>query len=186
MILSVLFNNEVHYSESWDATSRLITEAMESLRGEEQEADGAFYPGDDAWFRLAERGDSDEAPVAKSYLRVAINRHTGYGAAVWFVNQEFPKGGEIYESVWISDNSEPPDFDPRVVSDPHYPLFHDPTSTLPIPRIRTVVEEFCRVGTGERPECISWVAGEMNGQRFDRPPITEFVEDPEIDWDSLR
>ncbi|MFJ8746515.1 Imm1 family immunity protein [Embleya sp. NPDC127516] len=86
----------------------------------------------------------------------------------------------------MSDNPEPPDLDPRVVSDPCYPLFHDPSSALPIPRIRAALEEFCRAGTGERPECIDWVVGGMNGQRFDRPPIAEFVEDPEIDWDSLR
>ncbi|MFE2568150.1 Imm1 family immunity protein [Streptomyces mirabilis] len=93
-----------------------------------------------------------------------------------------PGWGEVYESVWISDNPQPPCFDPRVVSDPGYPLFHDPASALPLERVRAALEEFCRAGTGERPECISWAPGDANGQRLDRAPMVEQVEDPVIDW----
>ncbi|MER7735969.1 Imm1 family immunity protein [Streptomyces erythrochromogenes] len=37
-------------------------------------------------------------------------------------------------------------------------------STLPLAQIRAALEEFCRKGTGGRPECISWVKGEINGE----------------------
>lgn len=85
----------------------------------------------------------------------------------------------------MSDNPEPPGFDPQVVSDPGYPLFHDPASTLPIAQVRQAVEEYSRIGTGDRPECINWVSGGASGQRDDREPMIDTVEEPEIDWDSI-
>ncbi|MER5200195.1 Imm1 family immunity protein [Streptomyces sp. NPDC002755] len=185
VILSVFFRREWLYGETEAETSRIIAEVMEGLEGE-REGESGHFPGEDAWFCLADRRCSDGESVAKSSLRVAANRRTGYGALVWFADKRFPRSGGIYDSVWVSDNPEPPDFDPSVVSDPGYPLFHDPASTLPIPVVREAVEEFCRAGTGERPESIGWIAGEMNGQRSDRSPIVDFVEDPVLDWDSLR
>ncbi|WP_376777802.1 Imm1 family immunity protein [Kibdelosporangium persicum] len=158
---------------------------MDGLRGEEESA-GFYSPGDDAWFCLADRPNNGVDPVEASNLRVAVNSRCGYGALVWFTSDKFPRKGGIYDSVWISNNPEPLDFDPRVVSDPGYPLFHDPSSVLPVAQIRAAVEEFCRIGSGARPESIDWVAGEVNGQRSDRRAIVDFVEDPEIDWDSLR
>lgn len=151
MILSVFFKDRWHYGERVDA-SRLITEVMEELQGEGG-IGRSYSPGEDAWFLLADQRCGNE-PVEGSNLRVAVNQRTGHGALVWFVNPRFRKGG-IHDHVWVSDNPEPPDLDPRVVSDPCYPLFHDPSSALPIPRIRAALEEFCRAGTGERPECVS-------------------------------
>ncbi|MFG3294551.1 Imm1 family immunity protein [Streptomyces sp. NPDC048179] len=185
MLLSVFFKGEWRYAESPDQVSELIAEVMNGLRGE-GEVGGSYFPGDDAWFCLADRRKSDSEPVVGSNLRVAINPVHGYGALVWFVNDQFPRKRGVYDSVWLSDNPDPVDFDPRVVSDPGYPLFHDPASTLPNSMIRAAVEEFCRTRSGERPECIDWIAGHVNGQRLDRPSIVEIVEDPEIDWDSLR
>lgn len=77
---------------------------------------------------------------------------------------------EIDDYVWVSDNPAPPDFDPRVVSDPCVPYFYHPRSTLPAAQIRAAVEEFCRTGTGERPERVHWVRGEANGNRLDEEP----------------
>ncbi|MFF5969912.1 Imm1 family immunity protein [Streptomyces sp. NPDC012769] len=56
------------------------------------------------------------------------------------------------------------------------PLFHDPCSTLPLAQVRAALEQFCQADTGERPDCISWVPGHMNGQRLDRPSALESVE----------
>jgi hypothetical protein len=53
------------------------------------------------------------------------------------------------------------------VSDPGYPLFYHPRSVLVEDRVREVLEEFCRTGTGERPSVIGWVRGDTNGQRLD-------------------
>ncbi|MER6102538.1 Imm1 family immunity protein [Streptomyces sp. NPDC001832] len=185
MILSVSCRGEWRHVESWDEIRRLSTEVLDGLRGEECEG-ASCTPGDDAWFCLANGRVSDGEPVVASNLRVALNEHTGYGALVWFADEGFPKRTAIYESVWVSDNPQPVAADPRVVSDPGYPLFHDPASALPVTRIRAAVEEFCRERSGERPKSLDWVVGHMNGQRLDRPPIVEFVEDPETDWDSLR
>lgn len=185
MFLSVFFKGEWRYAESPVEASRLVADVMEGLQGE-KEAEGSYYPGEDAWFCVADQRYSEDAPVAASNLRVAINRRHGYGALVWFVDEKFPRDGGVYDSVWISDNPEPLDFDPRVVSDPGYPLFHDPASTLPLSQVQAAVEEFCRLCSGNRPECINWVAGHMNAQRLDRPFAVEVVEDPEIEWNSLR
>lgn len=185
MFLSVFFKGEWRHAETSDETSRLVAEVVEGLQGEKEDA-GSWYPGEDAWFCIANRRHTETDPGGGSNLRVAINRRYEYGALVWFVDEGFPEEGEVHNSVWISDNPEPLDFDPRVVSDPGYPLFHDPASTLPLSRIQAAVAEFCCLRTGNRPECINWVAGHMNGQRLDRPAMVEVVEDPEIDWDSLR
>ncbi|MFJ3337639.1 Imm1 family immunity protein [Streptomyces sp. NPDC086766] len=66
-----------------------------------------------------------------------------------------------------------------------YPRFHDPASAIPLDRVRAALEEFCLSGNGDRPSCIGWVSGEANGQRLDRAPVVDFVEDPVIDWGSL-
>ncbi|MFI1947957.1 Imm1 family immunity protein [Streptomyces virginiae] len=184
MILSLFFKGEWHYSEGPDQTSRLVAEVVESLRGEE--TGEPYFPGEDAWFCLSGRRYSDAEPVPGCNLRVAINPRHGYGALVWFADDQFHRSGGVYDSVWVSNNPEPIDFNPNVVSDPGYPLFHDQASTLPTSRIREAVEEFCRKGSGDRPECIDWVKGHVNGQRLDRPSIVEVVEEPDIDWDLLR
>lgn len=75
--------------------------------------------------------------------------------------------GGIFDHVWVSNNPEPPVEDPKVVSDPWTPVYLDRKSVLPIPQIRAALEEFCRVGTGDRPETIGWVHGHMNGMRME-------------------
>jgi hypothetical protein len=175
VILSVSYDRAWHHAETWAEMTRLITEVMENLEPEGRV--GQWYsPGQDAWFCLAAERLSDERPVGDNYLRVAVNRSTGYGGLVWGFTEESPRRGGVYDSVWVSDNPRPPEFDPRVVSDPGLPLFHDPHSTLPVPRVRAAVEEFCRTGTGDRPECVHWVPGHVNGRRLDRDPVVELVD----------
>jgi hypothetical protein len=70
-------------------------------------------------------------------------------------------------SCWVSDNPNPPTVDPQVLSDPGAPICFDVRSTLPIPVVRLALQEFCRQGSGDRPECIDWVLGEINGERLD-------------------
>ncbi|WP_231330179.1 Imm1 family immunity protein [Actinomadura graeca] len=125
--------------------------------------------GDVAWFCFAEEEHSDKNAVSDNFLRVALNGSTGYGGLVWGITDDSPRREGVSDGVWVSDNPEPPDFDPRVVSDPGYPLFFDPRCALPIPRVRAAVEEFCRLGTGDRPENIDWVPGRANGKRLDEP-----------------
>lgn len=174
MILSVSFRGAWLYPENKDQISRMVDDVIAGMRSTEN-----------VWFCLASQRQNDWEPVAGSNLCVAINLRSGYGSHIWCVDEGYPIRGGNYDSVWISDNANPPNFDPEVISDPGYPLFHDPASTLPISKVRLTVNEFCAAGTGDRPECIDWTAGHANGQRLDRPSITEFGEDPDIDWSDL-
>ena len=58
-----------------------------------------------------------------------------------------------------------------MVADVGEPRFHCLRSVLPAARIHAAVEEFCRVGTGGRPEYVDSVTGELSGRRSDDPPI---------------
>lgn len=90
----------------------------------------------------------------------------------WWVTPQraIVSGGEVSQSCWVSDNPEPPNVDPMVFSDPDCPMCFDPRSTLPIRSIRAALEEFCRVGTGERPQSVQWVRGDINGERLELGP----------------
>lgn len=179
VILSVAYGGRRHYAETPEEKNELVAEVFDNLAGESGEG-RAWSPGEDAWLSLAEERHGDDNRVADNFLRLAVNRATGHGALIWFVTQDSPRRGGVYDRVWVSNNPNPPAVDPRVVSDPGHPLFHDPSSALPLARVRAAVEEFCRVGTGDRPECVDWVPGHMNGQRVDRPPVVETVisQDP--------
>lgn len=165
MILNVLMNDEWRYAETWTEMQALIAETVDGLVPETMRS---FYdPGNDAWFMFSNLRHHGGRSMPSNFLRVSINRNTGYGGLIWFVTKNFPAEGRVFDSVWVSDNPNPPAFDPRVVSDPGEPLFHDRRSVLPMPRIRTAIDEFCRAGTGVRPEGVDWARGHANGLRLD-------------------
>ncbi|MFC1400943.1 MULTISPECIES: Imm1 family immunity protein [Streptacidiphilus] len=166
MILNAVIHGSYCYAESWPEKAALITEVMENLRFERRDQQWVS-PGEVATFMFAARRHSELVRDwwPDNALQIAVNSETGYGGLVWYATQERISKDEISEYIWVSDNPNPPDFDPRVVSDSGVPYFFDPRSTLPIIRIRAALEEFCRLGTGNRPESIEWVHGEMNGQR---------------------
>lgn len=89
MILSIHYGGKYHYAESLTDMNELIAEVLGSLPGESGEG-RAWTPGEDAWLSLAEQRHNDENPVADNFLRLAVNRRTGYGALIWFVTQESP------------------------------------------------------------------------------------------------
>ncbi len=47
-----------------------------------------------------------------NHLFVSVNKETGFGALTWYVMQGWPKEGDIYEQIWVTDNPQPPNFDP--------------------------------------------------------------------------
>ena len=82
-------------------------------------------PGSDVWLVLSDVRLGGEGAVPNSFLRVSANRETGYGALIWFVSDAHPGSGDVFDSVWVSDNPSPPTEDSRVVSDTGEPVFHD-------------------------------------------------------------
>jgi hypothetical protein len=161
MILNAYFDDQWHNAGTAKQISSLITELIAAL-GHEHAAGNAIHPGDDAVLCFAVKRFEHRLRItkdAKGHLQVAVNKKTGYGALMWCWADS---------QVWVSDNPQPPDFDPRVVSDPGYPLFHDPASTLPIKQFREALEEFCYSGTGERPTSVRWVRSDICGRREDR------------------
>jgi Immunity protein Imm1 len=170
MILTVSIHGQYRHAESWAEMSALISEVMTTL-GYEKHDTGGISPGEQACFGFGDTKYSSATTPdwGDNFLYVAYNSESGYGGFTWFVSAERAEisGGGMYDDVWVSDNPESPNFDPRVVSDPGYPLFYHPRSALPGERVREVLEEFCRVGTGERPKSIGWVRGDTNGQRLD-------------------
>lgn len=161
MILNVRLGKEWRYAEGEGDVPGLVAEIIGNLKYEDK-SQRWLSPGDcaDLCFakhRIARKGYLGEAD---KFLRVAVNRTTGYGGLLWFAGDD--------TQAWVSDNPNPPEFDPRVVADPWYPFFHDPGSTLPLDQFRAAVEEYCYSGTGERPSSVQWVRGDLIGRRADR------------------
>jgi hypothetical protein len=107
-------------------------------------------------------GSSPSAGWTRRQLRIAVNLNTGFGGLIWYALRG-TGSDPVSNRVWVSDNRHPRDADPMVVSDTHVPIFLARRSVLPVSRIEEAVEEFCRVGTGARPECIEWAEGQVNG-----------------------
>ncbi|MET8632638.1 Imm1 family immunity protein [Streptomyces sp. NPDC004680] len=170
MILNVVFRGDYLYAEGSSEMSTLIAHVMEELRGERVDL-GWVSAGDDAVFSLAHARHSNDTLDwwPDNYLHVAVNPTSGYGGLIWYVSAERAEKDQegIAQNYWVSDNPNPPKFDPRVVRDPHFPLFHDRRSAIPAPLVRKAVEEFCGVGTGDRPMCVEWVRSDIDGARFD-------------------
>jgi len=155
-ILEAFIHDEQRYAETWPQMTALITEVMTSLATEDPDSPW-IVPGEVAWFMFVDRRRADPygPPWPNNYLSVAVNTKTGYGGLTWFITERstIPAGDKIANHVGVTDNPSPPDFDPGVVSDPGYPLFYHPNSTIPVTQVRTALEEFCRTGpaTGRSP-----------------------------------
>ncbi|MEU1861163.1 Imm1 family immunity protein [Streptomyces gardneri] len=182
VILNAVIHRKWHYAETWPEMEILISEALENL---ESEGHVPYWsPGEDAWFMFSDRRhtDSDGPEAPNNFLRIAVNSTTGFGALIWFATDGHKMSDSIRDQVWVSNNPNPPNFDPRVVSDPGEPRFHDRRSALPVTRIRAAVEEFCRRGTGQRPMCIEWTPGDLAGRRGDTPEPETLITQCEDPW----
>jgi Immunity protein Imm1 len=166
VILNAMIHRQWLYAETWPQMAAIISEVMNNSGSEAEEPYPT--PGEEAWLMFSDRRHVDGPDMPDNFLRVSVNNSTGYGGLIWFVSDKYPKREGMFGSVWVSDNPNPPDFDPRVVADSGEPTFHDPKSALPVPQVRAAVEDFCRRGTGFRPECISWTSGWANGHRLDK------------------
>ncbi|MFF2628696.1 Imm1 family immunity protein [Kitasatospora griseola] len=173
MILKVMIGDEWLHGEADGEVNRIISKVMEDLEH-----------GDQAWISVD--GETSEDARPNNFLVVSLNRSTGYGGLIWFVDGRFPKQEGIYKSTWISDNPEPPQEDPDVITDLHCPVFLDRASAIPLTVVRDVIEEYWRTGTGDRPKRINWVQGHMNGSRADtETPIERISANAESAFDGL-
>lgn len=169
-VLNVQIDGKWLHAEAWEDRQALLGEVLGSLS---PESDGPPYysPGNDAWFMFSDtRHTGEGGDIPDNFLRVSLNRRTGFGALVWGVNTNHPVTGGIFDHVWVSHNPNPPGLDPRVVADPGEPRFHSPDSAIPVIEVHGAVEEFCRLATGYRPECIGWVRGHLSGHRLEAAP----------------
>ncbi|MET7395175.1 Imm1 family immunity protein [Dactylosporangium sp. NPDC005572] len=167
MIVNVKFDFEWIHAESADEIHALISTIFRSLRSERLVDGRHWAPGDVASFMISDKVHDHLTDVPDNLLLVAVNNDTGFGALIWCVRETHPAPSKVRRHIWVSDNPSPPAFDPRVVADPGEGAFHDRRNVLPVAKVREVVEEFCRVGTGDRPESINWVCGGLDGVRLD-------------------
>ncbi|MFJ9703506.1 Imm1 family immunity protein [Streptomyces fradiae] len=111
----------------------------------------------------------DRGPGHEASLTVTINHESGYGGLVWYANGETAvrlaqtMGEEYAYTTWVSKASDPPSFDPKILSDPWNPAYMHRISAVPIATLHSALKEFCENGTGDRPGCIEWVEGNYDG-----------------------
>lgn len=156
MVLNAYFgrnwrSRQWHSAGTAEEASSLITELIAALPPDN---DAAFCFADERFVHKLR-----DMKGANGCLQVAVNKETGYGALMW------SWGGN--DPMWVSDNPQPPDFDPEVVADPGGICLHETGSTLPIGKFREVLEEFCYSGTGKRPTSVRWVHSDICGRRMD-------------------
>ncbi|WP_329541605.1 Imm1 family immunity protein [Streptomyces sp. NBC_01358] len=173
MFLNIFLNGRVYNSAEWSVARKIIDETFECSRNDGGSDLDGTDEGVSVEFTLSEERlhGVDAMRNFDSYLHVAVNRCTEYGALKWLVTpgSAVPVESATAEHVWISDNPAPPENDPRVISDPDLQRYHHVRSTLPIAAVRAALEEFCRTGTGVRPSAIDWTPGDLSGRRHDAP-----------------
>ncbi|MEV7593013.1 Imm1 family immunity protein [Streptomyces sp. NPDC089922] len=164
MILNVQSGNVYRHAETFPEMVLLI----DSVLREQRVSISGVGAGDNDLFSFSETPHTIHATDwwPDNNLHVSVNLETRYGGMVWYVSPERAdqSSNGVDEYVWVSSNPSPPSFDPMVLSDPGSPLCYARESTLPLAKIRAALEEFCRTGSGSRPESISWVKGEINGE----------------------
>lgn len=168
MILNAIIHGKYEYAEDWAQMAALIEEVMNNLRSE-RKGSPWVDAGEAATFMFAKNrhSASERTWWPDNMLQVSVNSSTGFGGLIWHASQSRIIEGSASEFIWISNNPAPPSFDPRVVCDSSIPTFFDVRSVLPLALVRSALEEFCRSATGDRPNCVEWVRGELDGERYE-------------------
>lgn len=172
MALKILGENPL-YLETWGELSRYLDWLFAKGGGPRE-----FY--DNAAFRIIQDVAADKAahearriPPGDNVLAIGVDYISGYAGALWFCEGPVERrmsatvGPGVAELVWVSSNSNPPESDPEVVSDPWRPAYFDRVSVLPFSGIRSAVEEYFREDTGFRPTAIHWVKGKYSGELYE-------------------
>lgn len=146
--------------------ARVVAELLEELNSS---------PAPGFRVQIAELSFAGERPIGSgidtsNHLVVSLNGETGFGALTWHVTESWPRADGIYGEAWVTDNPFPAEVDPRVLSDRDTGTFFHRTSAIPEDGVRAALSEFCSTGTGDRPECVSWVPSRIDGWRLDAAP----------------
>ncbi|MGA5729594.1 Imm1 family immunity protein [Streptomyces seoulensis] len=127
---------------------------------------------------MVDRVADHALPVPDNVLSIGIDHSTGYGGLLWYCDGGLvdrvaeSAGAEVATNAWVSLNENPPETDPRVLSDPSCPSFFDRVSALPLLAVRSVVEEYFQEGNGFRPKSIHWAKGHFTGELYTEPEGT--------------
>ncbi|MDH6554958.1 hypothetical protein M2160_009331 [Streptomyces sp. SAI-117] len=116
--------------------------------------------------------DKMYASPPDNVLSVGINFSSEYAGILWYCEGSISQrvsaeiGHDVANHAWVSLNPDPPELDPKVLSDPGCPTFFDRVSVLPLSSVRPVVQEYYRAGTGFRPTQVQWVKGHYTGELY--------------------
>ncbi|GAA2469651.1 Imm1 family immunity protein [Streptomyces mauvecolor] len=173
MILVARFFGRFHYAESAEEMREVVERFLSGFPAETVQAPGFELDCETASFGFMESAPGEGASVQwpDNSLEVTVNFSNGHGGLVWYVDAN--RASEINEKTqsdmadwaWVSDNPEPVAFGPEILIDVHVPYYHDSRNALPVSRIRAALQEFCRAGSGARPESVHWVKGQPTGER---------------------
>jgi len=158
---------EARYAESPAEMNALVEDVMDELEAGKGHANAA--PIAQLSFGPDRQMVTSPGWRPDNILQVSFNPVSGHGALIWSVTPARPgyPRDEIDEFIWVSDNPDPPESDPAVLADPGLPSYFDRRSTLKPSRIRAVLDEFSRAGTGDRPSGVDWVHGDYDGSRVE-------------------
>ncbi|MBQ0853639.1 hypothetical protein J8N05_36360 [Streptomyces sp. BH-SS-21] len=148
------------YARTEQEVSSLIDHIMGGLIQEGRTPDGFEIIPERAVISIVQGKYPEETIEGwpNNYLYVSVNTRNEYGALKWWTSDipDGSPGGDVARSVWTSGVSNPPPFDPRLISDPGTPSYYPREAAIPVNLVREAVEEFCRSRTGARPECLPW------------------------------
>ncbi|MFJ3159686.1 Imm1 family immunity protein [Streptomyces kanasensis] len=149
------------YARSEREIDSLIDHIMNDLTQRGETPDGFEIVPERAVVSIVEGKYPEETDErwASNYLYVSVNTEKGYGALKWWTSKVPDEAPEDHISrfIWTSGNPNPPAFDPELIADPGNPTYYPRRAAIPATQVREALEEFCRVRTGERPECIPWL-----------------------------
>ncbi|WP_229075924.1 Imm1 family immunity protein [Actinoplanes sp. DH11] len=165
MILAVQVGRSWRFISSREDVAGVVESVFDDLAAQREQG----FPGEVAELTFARQPWHGYDVDTDNHLFISINVETGFGALTWYVMQNRPRASDIHDVVWVTDNPQPTDADPRVVADPDAGGFYHPRSAIPLEQVRAALVEFCATGTGDRPECVSWTPGRIDGWRQDEP-----------------
>ncbi|MEU2502994.1 Imm1 family immunity protein [Streptomyces pseudogriseolus] len=160
MIIEFWINGEMKRVSKPQEVEIAIYRALNELESE-REVPVGFDPGSTGAFHVFDLPEEGEVPaVADNSLTVGVNRETGYGGLIWW-GEEIPEDPDQF--YWVSHNSNPPSFDPRVTADPGYPLWFNQQNVVSLEKVEAALREFC-FNQGKRPTVVDWEPSTVNGQ----------------------